>query len=399
MEKNEKLFLSALSEVLHDYKTPVSLAAEQISSEPVPADTIRALWGISRNQKTVPLIYDFLCTREIEIPPEISSDMKREIASYAIAYYQNVYFSDFICRIFDEAEIPYALIKGVLLSSLYPKPECRRFSDIDILINDTKAFKQASALLLECGFTREPSNGDHHHEFYLEKNGRIYLVELHQNFISSQMNKKLNIRIQKLYHSLTLNKKLPVTLDAVYLLLHMLQHILDAGFGIKLLCDWVLYLEKNTEKLDAEDFENSLNELELFSFSKNITIYCAEYLGLSTYPKCFHYETLTQDMKQMLESLSEDIFSGGEYGKNDSSRMIIMKGNFHLSDYFFELHRQTKKNYPKLWKTILPLPVLWGMTGLKFIHNNKQVRHTDTRTILKTTKKRQKLLEHLKIPF
>lgn len=399
MENNEKLFLSALSESLHDYKESVSPAAEKIASEAVPADTVRELWAISQSQKTVPLLYDFLCIREIEIPPDISADMKHEIASYAIAFYQNTYFSDFICNLFDKADIPYALIKGVLLSSLYPKPECRRFSDIDILINDTKAFKQASALLLEYGFTREPSNGDHHHEFYLEKKGRNYLVELHQNFISSQMNKKLNNNIKKLYHSLTLDKKLPVTLEAVYLLLHMLQHILDAGFGIKLLCDWVLYLEKNTEKLDSGDFENILKELELFSFSKNITIFCAEYLGLTTYPKCFHYETLTQEMKQMLESLSEDIFSGGEYGKNDSSRMILMKGNFRLSDYFFELHRQTKKNYPKLWKTILPLPVLWGMTGFKFIYNNKQIRHTDTGTILKTTKKRQRLLEHLNIPF
>lgn len=398
MLSEEKIFLDALSDVLHDYRINTS-AADAILHSDTPNNTIDALLSIARKQKVVPLIYDFLCTRELEIPSGLKSSLKHEITSYAITYYQNEFFSNYVCRIFDEANIPYALIKGVLLSKLYKKPECRRFSDVDILINDRQAFKKASSILSEHGFVREASNGDHHHEYYLEKNGRNYLLELHQNFISNQVSKTLNAKVKKLYHSLELDKQLPITLDALYLLLHMLQHMLDAGFGIKLLCDWVLYLEKNTEKIDSVYFKKLLEELEIFSFAQNITIYCVCYLGLTTYPDCFHYNKLTSEISQNLDALSEDIFSGGEYGKSDPARMIIMKGNFHLSDYFFELHRQTKFNFPHLWKTVFLLPVLWGITGAKFLYNNKKLRHTDTKSILKTAKKRQKLLDRMGINF
>ena len=266
MRETEQIFLNALSEVLHDEKENTSIAAAGILKSNNPEDTVRALINISRKQKVVPLIYDFLCTREIDIPENETELLKHEIASYAFTYYQNKYFSDYVCKILDDAKLPYALIKGILLSALYKKPECRRFGDVDILINDKTAFEKASLLFTEHGFRRKPSNGDHHHEYTLYKNGRDYLLELHQNLISSQESTKLNHKIKALYDSLELNKVLPATLDALYLLLHMLQHLLDAGFGIKLLCDWVLYLEQKTDEIDSRKLKEILEDLEKIRF-------------------------------------------------------------------------------------------------------------------------------------
>ncbi|MBR1742641.1 MAG: nucleotidyltransferase family protein, partial [Lachnospiraceae bacterium] len=312
MREVEKLFLKALSEELHDDRSDTSAAAAEILKSENPADMIRTLLDISRKQKIVPLIYDFLCTRGVELPEQNILFLKHEIASYALAYYQNKYFTGYICKIFDDAGLPYALIKGILLSELYKKPECRRFGDVDILINEKQAFKKASLLLAEHGFSRVSSNGDHHHEYTLDRNGRVYLLELHQNLISSQESTKLNQKTRALYDSLKLDKVLPATLDALYLLLHMLQHLLDAGFGIKLLCDWVLYLEQKTGEIDSGRLKEILEDFGIFSFAKNITVFCVEYLGLTTYPECFHYDTLTAKMKRAMEALSEDIFSGGE---------------------------------------------------------------------------------------
>lgn len=397
MQKIEAIFLSALSEILHEQKSNKSDAAAEILNSKNPAETISALLYLARQQKIVPLIYDFLCMNDIEIKKDLLPALNQEVASYALTYYQNQYFTELVCGIIEEAGLPYALIKGTLLSELYPKPECRRFGDVDILINEKQAFAKASSLFEEHGFRRRPSNGDHHHEYIIERGNRTYLIELHQNLISSQENPELNDKIGKLYNSLSLDKVLPTTLDALYLILHMLQHFLDAGFGIKLLCDWVLYLEKKKDEIDSDKLKSLLCNLGIFTFAENITIFCIEYLGLRTYPDCFTNKIASDKVKEALEALSEDLFSGGEYGKNDSSRMIIMKGQFHLKDYFLELHRQTKKNYPKLWKTILLLPFLWFFSGIRFLYNNKRVRHTSMRTILETTKKRQRLLEDMEI--
>ncbi len=44
------------------------------------------------------------------------------------------------------------------------------------------------------------------------------------------------------------------TQEAYYLLVHMLQHFLRAGFGIKLLCDWVVFWNTCDDEDIRKDF-------------------------------------------------------------------------------------------------------------------------------------------------
>lgn len=42
--------------------------------------------------------------------------------------------------------------------------------------------------------------------------------------------------------------------DAYYLLLHMLQHFVRAGFGVKLLCDWTVFWKRGLSQDTKEVF-------------------------------------------------------------------------------------------------------------------------------------------------
>ncbi len=304
-------------------------------------------------------------------------------------------FTHYIQQLLEAAGIPFFLLKGKNLSELYPKPEFRRFGDVDILINDDALFEKAQQLFIENGFESQKLLVDHHIELTYVRPERTYILELHRKAISSQDNKELDDSLNRLFGSLPLNKPLPPAIEALYLILHMLQHLLSSGFGVKLLCDWVVYLEHYTDNIDSNQLKSILEDLGLFVFAHTVTELCVQKLGLVSAPECFRQPL--PDKKQKMALLAEDIFSAGEFGKTDTARMLILKNGSSFSGYFREFHFQMKRRYPAL-QHIIPLwPALWFLTGCYFLYNNRHLRHTSTREILQNARARRRLLDKLRI--
>lgn len=392
MKQEELLFLKALTEILH----PESNDSEICDFSPCQS-YLPQLLALARQHKILPPIYEFLCRHDIPFPEEQKALLTTEISTYVLSYCQMSFFTKYVCDLLTKAKLPFVLLKGMTLAELYPKPEYRRFGDVDILVNDDTFFAQAAALLAQEGFRRQQSTGDHHLEYTITRNGRTYLLELHRYAISGQNSDTLNPSINQIYDNVSLLEPLPATLELLYLLLHMLQHLLDAGFGVKLLCDWVLYLEARGTDIDNQKLTEILRKLHLTTFAQGITEFCARYLGLQYIPDCLRSSLSPSKRNKICEILAEDIFSGGEYGSTDSSRMIIMKNSGHLTDYCRELHRQARKGFPSASRFPLCWPFLWLITGGRFLYNNRHLRHASTRQILKTTKKRQSILHTLDI--
>ena len=348
---------------------------------------------LARKHKILPPIYEFYCQQEI--PTERSPKLISEISTYALSCYQMYGFTHYIQQLLEAAGIPFFLLKGKNLSELYPKPEFRRFGDVDILINDDALFEKAQQLFIENGFESQKLLVDHHIELTYVRPERTYILELHRKAISSQDNKELDDSLNRLFGSLPLNKPLPPAIEALYLILHMLQHLLSSGFGVKLLCDWVVYLEHYTDNIDSNQLKSILEDLGLFVFAHTVTELCVQKLGLVSVPECFRQPL--PDKKQKMALLAEDIFSAGEFGKTDTARMLILKNGSSFSGYFREFHFQMKRRYPAL-QHIIPLwPALWFLTGCYFLYNNRHLRHTSTREILQNARARRRLLDKLRI--
>lgn len=393
MKQTELLLLHSLTETLHP-DSPSSKAPFDLS---VWQQAVPELLTLARQQKILPPVYEFLCRHDIEIPEEMMPSLTTELSTYVLSCQQMKFFTEYTCKILDRENIPYALLKGCILSELYPKPEYRRYGDVDILINEPEAFQKAVTLLSKSGFRQIESCSNHHYEFELIKHGHTYILELHRAVTNINDNVALYDTINALYDSISLTCPLSATYEALYLLLHTLKHLLSFGFGIKLLCDWVVYLEAHTNDISDTEFQTLLNQLGLVRFAWSITAFCRQYLGLKQFPECLSYELTSGKKKEIFETLAEDIFSGGEYGYADTSRTLIMKDNSSLIGYCRELHRQTRRNYPTGSNFFPFLPFLWLATGIRFLYNNHHIRHVSTRSVITTEKKRQKLRKLLKI--
>ena len=115
--------------------------------------------------------------------------------------------------------------------------------------------------------------------------------------------------------------------DAFYLLLHMLQHFLRAGFGLKLLCDWVVFWEKGYGSGVEEHFCSMAEECRVMGFARLVTAVCVKYLGLSGEKVplllCrFDWETEAAN----LEAFLTEILEAEEFGKSSADRMVALRG-------------------------------------------------------------------------
>jgi hypothetical protein len=294
------------------------------------------------------------------------------------------------------------VLKGVATAELYPYPELRKSGDIDLLLPKREELVRACYLLETQGFLLKEKQNTNHHVVYESKEG--IAIELHTMLAEPFDHPRVNRYLKQLIPEYgtykeernILGSRLPVpqtAYHAYYLLIHMLQHFMASGFGLKLLCDWVVFWNRETSKEEQERFLKLVNESGVRLFAECITTIGTSYLGLEEARVRFlRSETISEEdrKKMFLEILASE-----EFGKSDSNRLVILRGTA-LMDYLRELHYQMHLNYPRCGKYILLWPVLWSCTLGKFLHNNRVVRRTTLSSILKKTHARSKQMWYTK---
>ena len=85
-----------------------------------------------------------------------------------------------------------------------------------------------------------------------------------------------------------------------------------------------------------------------------------------------------------------------EFGKSSATRMVNLQGS-KKSAYVKEFHHQMHLNFPKAGKCPLLWPVLWVITLVRFLVNNRRIRKVALKDVLKSAGDRGKLNEKLHI--
>ena len=225
-------------------------------------------------------------------------------------------------------------------------------------------------------------------------------IELHLTMHEIVDNKRVNDYLDEFHTRLKGQKKyenvvganIPVLRDgyqAVSMLLHMLTHFTRSGFGLKLLCDWVVFWNRGIDEDEQNIYRQVIADCGLAGFSDMITATCEKYLGLM---KPFYISGKCDD--SICEIFIEEIMEAEEFGKTSTDRMVTLRGT-GVGDYVREFHHQMHINFPAAGKIIVFWPVLWGVTLVKFLINNKRVRRTSLKNIIKTTNKRSKIIDKI----
>lgn len=390
LSREEQELCKLLSDALH---------GKEYSNTPMGIDWMKLIQMADRH-KVLPLLYDLLQEIDIsEIQKKSMEQMTRQIVKQT---YRLLFLGKSIIEELKEHGIDAILLKGSGVAAFYPVPEYRKSGDVDILMKNKKDAECACEILEKHGFHKKEHQAANHHIACTGVDG--IEVELHVTLAEPFDSEKKNAYLQQCQASFFEHRKLQdvmgVTFNlatdayqAFYLLLHMLQHFLRAGFGLKLLCDWVVFWEKPVCKEEKDTFIKLLEGSGLVGFASIIMAVCVEYLQLDRKKVAFLLDRESFD-KKAVASFMKEVFEAEEFGHSDTDRMVVLRGT-KLTDYIREFHHQMKLTYPKASRCVVLYPALWVMTLCGFLYRNRKVRGTSSRAIMKKAHKRSKFMEQI----
>ena len=110
----------------------------------------------------------------------------------------------------------------------------------------------------------------------------------------------------------------------------------------------------------------------------------------------FDENTRRMPRTEKCEAFMDDILKAEEFGRSDVNRMAVIEGTGPWA-YFKEFHHQMRLSYPKTSKVFIIVPVLWIITLVRFMRNNKKLRNTTAREIFKNAGVRSRMARDLEI--
>ena len=301
-----------------------------------------------------------------------------------------------------------AVLKGWSVAGYYRVPEIRKSGDIDIIVKE-EDYSRAVEVFTEKGFIPiEEQHSNHHLEL---KGPDGVVVELHntlaEHFDSDRVNECVRKYGQQLvtnteeyeYNGYIIPRGTP-EYNALSLIVHMLQHYLRAGFGVKLLCDWTVFINNGIDEKQYLRFADMAADLGIYGFVDMINHVCGKYLGLNTdkIPLIFNNSNIYDNSwdEESLEEFLADIMESGEFGHEDNNRMVAVNGT-GLWAYIKEFHHQMRINNPDSSRFVIIWPFLWLKTLVVFLKNNRKVRKTSTMNIIKNAGRRGKIIKSMNL--
>lgn len=319
----------------------------------------------------------------------------------ALRSYHLLFATKYVVGVLRENDIETVVLKGVSAAYYYREPELRKSGDIDLQLLDPSRIHEAEKALQQKGFhTNAEQNANHHLSIFSPDGIEVELhIMLAEPFDDAEINRYLEQMVQKLgqwtEEKEIMGVVLPVLSDgmqAYYLLIHMLQHFLRAGFGIRLLCDWVALWNGSVNEKECALYGKLTADTGLEQFSRMVTSVCVYYLGLrKERTGCMCGELFSEEDVAFFWN---DILDAEEFGRGDRNRMVLLKHR-GLKGYAREFHHQMHLNFPRAGKCFLLFPVLWFATLTRFLRNNRKVRGVSMGQVLRTADRRSRRMEQL----
>ncbi len=358
------------------------------------------LLRIAKMHGVRPTLYSEVC-EENRLPEALQAEVHTAATQTVLQQYRLLFLSNYLTKLLAEHKISSVILKGVTIGAYYPVPELRKSGDVDLLLLNPEELEKVKQIFLQAGLRIKEEQAALHHVSFSTLEG--IEVELHTMLAEPFDNEKTNKELQKLLAELegcvvtenVMGIELPVLPGAYYafeLLIHMLQHFLRSGFGLRLLCDWVMFWQKPLPLEEHQKYLELVERMGLKGFSDMVTLSCIRFLGLQ--------ESLVEWMdlsgEYQVDAFMREILDAEEFGKSNNNRMVVLRGT-RFSDYVREFHHQMRLNYPKAGKCFVFWPFLWVATLVRFMRNNKNFRKTATWDILKEASRRSRIMREIRL--
>lgn len=268
-------------------------------------------------------------------------------------------------------------LKGSLLIEMYPKPDQRQMSDLDILVRDEQR-EQVRQVMMDLGYQcdrYEITNEDTysqkpfmhiemHHQLFAVTSPFHQLVEYYSDpWIRSIPDEGTECRYHFSWEDYY-----------IYLLSHFYKHFAAGGCGIRNVMDIYVVLDKYGDYLDEDYLEKELDKLGLSEFRETM-----EHLARQWFSP--DYQEPPVD-----EKIELTLFTSGAYGFRDNSRRgglqrmeekyssKLMARSAYILSLMFPSYERLIVKYPQFKGHQRILPLLWLYhIGYKILFDRERI--------------------------
>jgi len=225
-------------------------------------------------------VWDGICQLPKELQPPRLQRINWDLSSGEITgiYEKQKHILSQILETCGRHEIRLLLLKGISLSHLYDKPQCRPCGDIDIFVfDDYNRFNHLYSEYYDYNYC-------HHDVFFLDG----VRIENHREFIDTdtRQRKDINIYLRSCLKDVRLTPfgyyELPPMAYLIFLSVHSMHHIYcDSTITMRSLADFAMYLRTHSKELRPEDCFLLLKQFKIDK-GFEVLLYMSEFvLGIS----------------------------------------------------------------------------------------------------------------------
>ena len=297
------------------------------------------------------------------------------------------------------------VVKGIVCRELYPRPDHRISGDEDLLISPQQFGRCHEAME---AFGMEPAEPEADlaaaHEIpYRKKNSNLY-IELHKYLFppESEAYGDLNRFFEGAFVRAEMETfqgesvlTMAPTDHLFYLICHSLKHFLHSGFGIRQVCDIILFAERYGHRIDWEQILENCREIRAEKFAAAVFRIGEKYLEFDTSAACYPdawRRIAINEMAMLGDLLDSGIYGGAELSRKHSSTITLTaaaaqkqgtKSPNGLMASLFPPVDSMKKRYPYLTKYPYLLPVAWGS---RLVQYGKEIRNSNDNSAVEAVK-------------
>ena len=390
MDVKKDMFLPALKAALKNEKVSWS---EELESQ----DWVE-LFRIATTHQVLPLIYEAVydCPAARNMEPQVFMSAKQQTIRSVML--QTMTTNEFLglFQHLQKAGVQALVVKGIVCRNLYPNPEYRMSGDEDVLIPEEE-FELCHQAMLDYGMHPADPTQDiqSEHEVPYGKPGSPIYIELHKCLFPPESTAYGDLnRFFKNVHDraikLSIDGKQVVTMGYTdhlfYLICHAFKHFLHSGFGIRQVCDIVLFANAYGKEIDWIRILQQCREIHADLFTAALFQIGQKYLTFDPsragYPQ--EWQEIQVDEQLMLDDLLEaGIYGDGTMSRKHSSNITLnavsaqkqgKKSDHSVLKTLFPPAKSMEGRYPYLKKHPYLLPVAWISRILKYHQETSKSR-------------------------
>lgn len=352
MDKINKMFLQALKASLLRKKVKWD---SQITQE----EWLR-LFHQAEIHHVLPMIYDavYSCPSSKRMDASFFIPFKKKTVQYVMA--QTIKTSEFLqlYKYLRKSDISPVMVKGIICRELYPNPDYRVSGDEDMLIRP-EDFDFCHDKLLEYGMTAADPGLDvqEAYEVPYGKPGSPIYIELHKYLFppDSEAYGEFNQFFEDI-HERTIKitvQGIPIsamehTSHFFYLICHAFKHFLHSGFGIRQVCDIVLYANEYGSQIDWKKVLEECKAIHADMFTAALLRIGEKYLVFDAEKACYPVEWSSMEVDETM--LLNDLLDAGVYGGSNMNR----KHSSNITLNAVSAQKSGKRGGASVLKTVFP---------------------------------------------